>query len=259
MFKKPSTDFRTWNIEEETRDGGRDAQGLPYYIWRESADNRLSLSRPRYCCVSEMDGELHFVFFDPSKDIRPSWAPLVFMAVAGAVCLAGLWEAHFGELPPPRPYHMDMSPPPFLKFLGISWMALSLGGIAFAIWYVVGTLGRWLRGRFAGDGRITQVPWRSLQAFNVMNAADTAAGELEKIPRSSYGLGAVFDDGSQVALTANPWNFESIAKRHGEMTTMFITTRAEVMRRWAEARAAADAGKRGHQPPASNQGVPDQL
>lgn len=259
MFRKPSTDFRTFDMEEEARDGGRDAQGLPYYIWRESADNRLGLSRPRYCCVSEINEQLVFEFFDPSKDVRPSWAPFVFMAVAGAVCLAGLWEAHFGELPPPRPYHMDTSPPPFLKFLGTSFFAASLGGMVSGAWYVVGTLGRWLRGRFAGDGRITRVPWRTLQAFNVMNAADTAAGELEKIPRSSYGLGAVFDDGSQVALTANPWNFESIALRHGEMTAMFITTRAEVMRGWAAVRAAAEAGKPGQHPAASKKGVPDKL
>jgi hypothetical protein len=259
MFRKPSSDFRTWNMEEETRDGGRDAQGLPYYVWREGADNRLSLSRPRYCCVSEINGELYFEFFDPSKDVRPSWAPFVFMAVIAAVCLARLWDATYGPVPPPRPYHLDESPPPFLNFLGTCFLALSLGGIVSGAWYVVGTLARWLRGRFAGDGRITQVPWRSLQGFNVMNAADTSAGELEKIPRSSYGLGAVFDDGTHVALTANPWNYESIARRHGEMTSMFITTRADVMRRWAEARAAADAGKRGHLPATADQGVPNQL
>ena len=259
MLGKPSADFRTWNMEEETRDGGRDGQGLPYYIWRESADNRLSLSRPRYCCVSEINGELHFEFFDPSKDVRPSWAPYVFIAVAGAVCAVGLWDAHYGPIPPPRPYHLDTSPPPFLVFIGTCFYAASLGGIVSGVWYVVGTLTRWLRGRFAGDGRLTQVPWRSLQGFNVMNAADTTAGELEKMPRSSYGLGAVFDNGMHVALTANPWNYESIALRHGEMTAMFITTRAEVMRRWALARAAIKANEGGQPPPASDQGVPHSL
>ncbi len=259
MLKKASADFRTWNMEEETRTGGRDPQGLPYYVWRESADNRLSLSRPRYCCVSEIGGELYFVFFDPSKDVRPSLAPYVFMAVVGAVAAAGLWNATYGPVPPPRPYHLDTSDPPFLVFLGTCFLALSLGGIVSGAWYVLGTLARWLRGRFAGDGRITQLPWNSLLGFNVMNAADTAAGELEKLPRSSYGLGAAFDDGTHVALTANPWNYDSIATRHSEMTTLFITTRGDVMRRWAQACAAAEAEKRGHQPPTSNQGVPDQL
>lgn len=246
-------------MEEETRDGGRDTRGLPYYVWRESADNRLSLSRPRYCCVSEIEGELYFVFFDPSKDVRASLAPFVFMAVAGAVAFAGLWDAWYGPIPPPRQYHLDTSTPPFLNFLSWSFLALSLGGMISVVWYVVGTLARWLRGRFAGDGRITQVPWRSLQGFQVMNAADTAAGEQEKIPRSSYGLGAVFDDGTHVALTANPWNYESIAVRHREMTAFFITTRGEVMRKWAEALATAEAAKGGHLPVGVDQGVPHQL
>lgn len=255
MFGKASSDFRTWNMEEETRDGGRDERGLPYYIWRESADNRLYLSRPRYCCVSEIEGQLYFEFFDPSKDVRGSWAPYVFMAVAAAVCAAGLWDATYGPLPPPRPYHLDESPPPFLSFLGTSFLAASLGGIVSATWYVVGTLARWLRGRFPGDGRLTQVPWQSLQAFQVMNAADTAAGELEKIPRSSYGLGAVFDDGTHVALTANPWNYESIALRHREMTALFITTRGDAMRRWSGAAGGERQGGTG----GSNGGVPQQL
>lgn len=263
MRRKDATDFRTWDLPEETRDGGRDAQGLPYYVWRESADNRLCLSRPRYCCVSEIDGELVFEFFDPSKDVRPSWAPFVFMAVAAAVCAAKLWEATYGPLPPPRPYHLDESPPPFLSFIGTCFLAGSLGGIVAGPWYIVGTLSRWIFGRFAGDGRLTRVPWRSLQGFHVMNAADTAAGELEKIPRSSYGLGAVFDTvtdaGMHVALTANPWNYESIARRHSEMTAMFITTRGEVMRRWAEARGAAEAGKHGTKSAAASDGVPHQL
>lgn len=258
MVKGKAKDFRDWNMAEETRDGGYDEQGLPYYVWRESADNRLSLSRPRYCCVVELNGELTFQFFDPSKDVRPSFAPFVFMAVGAAVILAALWEATYGPLPPPRPYHMDTSDPPFLVFIGTIFLASSLGSIVAVCWYVIGTLARWLRGRFPGDGRLTEVPWSSLLAFNVMNAADTAAGNLEKVPHASYGLGAAFDSGFQVALTANPWNYESIATRHAEMTTMFITNRREIMRRWNAARASGP-GDGGAPPTSGALGVPSSL
>lgn len=236
-------------MAEESRDGGYDDQGFPYYIWRESADNRLSLSRPRYCCVAELNGELTFQFFDPSKDLRPSLALFGIMAVGAVVVAAKLWEATYGPLPPPRPYHLDESNPPFLNFIGTIFLASSMGGIVAVCWYVVGTLARWLRGRFPGDGRLTVVPWSSLLAFNVMNAADTAAGNLEKVPHASYGLGAAFDNGFQVALTANPWNYELIATRHAEMTAMFIANRAHIMRRWKAAPVAgagngAVAGRR---------------
>ena len=45
---KPSKEFRDWDIEPETSVGGVDATGHLLYDWREAADSRLMLSRPRY-------------------------------------------------------------------------------------------------------------------------------------------------------------------------------------------------------------------
>lgn len=252
-------DFRTWNMEVETIASGHDAHGLPYFIWRESADNRLGLSRPRYCCVSVIDNELQFTFSDPSGNVRPTGALTAFKLVAGLVVLAFVLLAWFEPRPAPAPYHADMSAPPFLILVAMCFYSMTLGGVAAGIWYVAATLLRWLRDGFESDGRITQLPWRSLQSFVMMNAIDTPAGAQDKLPPSSYGLGAAFDDGRNLVLTANAWNYASMTTRHRMMTAMFITARADHLRRWNKALAEAEAEKRGGAPATDGDGVPAKL
>ncbi|MBX9683004.1 MAG: hypothetical protein K2X41_04370 [Hyphomicrobium sp.] len=45
---KPSKEFRDWDIGPATCVGGVDATGNRLYDWREAADRRLMLARPRY-------------------------------------------------------------------------------------------------------------------------------------------------------------------------------------------------------------------
>ena len=59
MASNQSDDFRDWDIEVEDSASGRDHEwGFPFYLWRESADNRLYLGRPRYCRITPINGEL---------------------------------------------------------------------------------------------------------------------------------------------------------------------------------------------------------
>lgn len=244
MTAAQTGDFRDWLLEVETSASGHDANGLPYFVWRESADNRLGLGRPRYCCVSVIDNELSFTFFDPSGDWRPTYAGEAFK-VGAALVVAALSVLWWLEPRDPAPYHANMSAPPFAILVAMFLYSMFLGGLAMTIAYVVMTFVYWLRDGFKGDGRITHVPWRSLQSFVMMNAADTPAGAQEKLPRSSYGLGAAFDDGGQLVLTANAWNHQTMASYHRQLTALFITGRAEHLRRWAKTLADAQAGKDG--------------
>jgi len=256
MSAGSNSDFRDWAMEVETSASGVDARGLPYIIWRESADNRLGLGRPRYCCITVVEDELHFAFFNPSGAMRPSRAGAAFSWVAVLVALAILALA-IAEPRSHRPYHMDMSTPPFVVLVMMFLYATMLGGIAAVLCNVVETYWRWLRDGFKGDGSLTLLPWRTLQGFVMMNAVDTPAGEREKMPPHSYGLGAAFDDGAQLVLTANAWNHRSMAERHRIMTRLFITARAEHQRRWRE--AVTDGDTRGAMPLAQDDGVPAEL
>lgn len=47
---KPSNEFRDWDIEPETSAGSVDANDHPSYVWRGSADCRLTLAWTR-CSV----------------------------------------------------------------------------------------------------------------------------------------------------------------------------------------------------------------
>ncbi|MFX8712032.1 hypothetical protein ABTM46_18990, partial [Acinetobacter baumannii] len=86
--------------------GGIDANGFPFYLWRESADNRLTLGRPRYCCLTPVDGELYFTFFNPSANVR-QWE--IVIALVGMIAIVLLVNFGLAERPIPRPYHLDES------------------------------------------------------------------------------------------------------------------------------------------------------
>ena len=112
MASNNSADFRDLDIEVETSTGGRDHQwGFPYYLWRESADNRLYLGRPRYCCITPIEGELYFSFFDPTKDVKPTGANKAFLVTTGVfaalMIVMSLWELATRD---PLPYSMDRRP-----------------------------------------------------------------------------------------------------------------------------------------------------
>ena len=87
MAAARSSDFRDWDIEPETSVAGTDANGFPFYVWRESADNRLTFARPRYCCITPHDGELYFTFFNPSENIKRAGGLATFMVVSGLASL----------------------------------------------------------------------------------------------------------------------------------------------------------------------------
>ena len=86
MASNKSEDFRDWDLEVEAHASGLDHEWhYPFYLWRESADNRLHLGRPRYCCITPIGDELQFSFFDPTKDVKPTGAMKAGLIVAGIV------------------------------------------------------------------------------------------------------------------------------------------------------------------------------
>lgn len=158
MATNSSNDFRDWDIDVETRYSGYDELGFPFYLWRESADNRLTLSRPRYCCVMPIKDVLYFVFFDPSKDIKSTGATNALCAVAGLVTIAMLTLGWFERQNARGPYVSDMSTPPFLILVSTFFYALFLSCVVGGIWYACVTVYRWINGRFKNDGRVVMMP-----------------------------------------------------------------------------------------------------
>ena len=92
MGTQRSEDFRDWDIEVGINYSGFDQLGFPFCIWREKADSRLSLSRPRYCCVTLKDAKLYFNFFNPSEDVRSTGTTAVFGIAAGLMAIATVWD-----------------------------------------------------------------------------------------------------------------------------------------------------------------------
>jgi hypothetical protein len=234
MATNSSNDFRDWDIDVETRYSGYDELGFPFYLWRESADNRLTLSRPRYCCVMPVKDVLCFVFFDPSKDIKSTGAMNALYAVAGLVTIAMLTLGWFERQNARGPYASDMSAPPFLILVSTVFYALFLGSLVGGIWYAGVTVYRWINGRFNSDGRIVMMPLGSLDGFQVLNAGEAGAIVNGEPAKTGHGLAAVFDDGTQIILTGNAWNYRSIADQHRDMTIAFCKMREEYVKPWSE-------------------------
>ena len=254
---KASSDFRDWDVAPETSVGGIDANGFPFYVWRESADNRLTLARPRYCCITPKDGELYFTFFNPSEDTKASGGFLVFAVVGALVGIAMLGTAWFNP-PLPRPYHLDESPPPFLILLGALFAGSVFGGLAGGVLHIVVTIARWIFGRFPGEGRLTMMRLRDLSNFNTANAGEVGAkinGEEAKV---GHGLTAVFEDNSMIILTGNAWNYRSIVGKHRDLNSAFRAPRDEILAEWAARQKKAQT-KPVTETPSAAQGVPDSL
>ncbi|RTL70305.1 MAG: hypothetical protein EKK41_12735 [Hyphomicrobiales bacterium] len=239
-------DFRTWTIETETSLKKTTPDGYPLFMWRESADDRLGLSRPRYCCVVREGDELVFHFFDP-VGARKSTGTLAAACLAGGA--AALWTlAEYFVLghtttAATRPFPT----PPALIFLNAGLRAAIIGGLIASAWYVVSTLVRWGRNRFENDGALYKWPWRDLHNFRALSAADAGAMVNGEPAKSGEGLAAILTDGTQVVLTANAWTHTTIASYHTTMSKMFVIEREAMMLKFAaqlkaEQRARSSGG-----------------
>ena len=257
MVTKSSDDFRDWDIEPETSVGGVDANGFPFYVWRESADSRLTLARPRYCCIVPRDGELYFTFFNPSEDTRSSGGFLVFATVGVLVAISMIVRAWLYPAPP-RPYHLDESAPPFLFLLSMIFAGSLFGGLAGGAWHVVVTLTRWIFGRFPGEGRLHTMPLRDLANFNTAQAGEVGAKINGEDAKTGHGLTAVFDDNSMIILTGNAWNYRSIVGKHRDLNRAFRAPRDEILAKWAAQQKKAQS-KPVTETPSAPQGIPDSL
>lgn len=217
-------DFRTWDMEPETSLSGSTAEGYPLYVWRESADNRLGLSRPRYCCVVRDGDELLFQFYNPVGAQRQSIAMAVGCIIGGAAALWTLVD-YFVLGHTNTAATAPFATPPVLIVLNAALKAGVLGGLAGGAWYVVATPLRWFRNRFASDGRLYSRPWHELDNFRTLSAADAGATINGEPARQGEGLAAVFIDGTQIVITANSWEHTSNVARHALLTRMFVIER----------------------------------
>jgi len=232
------SDFWNWNIEAQTSYSGIAPNGYPYYLWRESADNRLGLSRPRYCCITDREEGLFFTFFNPSENIRPTGGWAVFCGVAALVTIALLGSWWFDKTPR-LPYHLDMTPPPFVVLVGTVLAASMMGAIIGGAWYVFMTLLRWTRDRFEGDGHLYTMPLRSLANFNMVHASEIGAQINGEKAKTGHGLTAAFDDGAMIILTGNAWNYPSIVAKHSNLTNAFREPRDKYLVEWEAMRKKA--------------------
>ena len=255
MAGQSSADFRDWDIEAETSIEGRDAAGRPFYLYRESADDRLKLGRPRYCCITPINGVLNFSFFDPSANVRPTGAANA-AAVAAVLTALAIFVSEWMTERSPRPYHFDTSAPPFMVLVGAFLAGSFAAGLVGVPWYAAVTLVRWSTGRFKDDGHVTHLPLASLDGFQMLNAGDAGAFVDGKRATSGHGLSAVFDDGTQVILTGNAWDYRSITQQHRNMTLAFRGRRDEMLMAWAELQKPKAPIKDTDPSPSSSSGVP---
>lgn len=244
--------IRALDLDVETSRSGVDDHGFPFFVWRESADNRLGFSRPRYCRAVEGDDDLLFQFFDPSQNVRSTGSNMVTLVAGGGIFVWAFGSALVGPVG-------DSFATVVAGLLFAGMAALALGGA----WYAAVTMGRWAKDRFEGDGRLYVVPWRDLVGFQVVSADATGADRTNRTAPGGEGLFADF--GGRVPslpLTANFWNHESIAEKHRLLTAAFVDGRGALLGAWHEQRKRrerqqADAGA--SSPAARNQEVPAKL
>ena len=236
MSKAPRSgrEFETWDLDVEASREGKDGFGFPYYVWRESADNRVGLSRPRYCCITPVNDQLYFTFFNPSEDIKPTGAGKAAIAVG---VLMGVWfvismiAARFERATGPG----DHGVPPGMALIAFVGTALFLGMAVFWVWNTVETVLRWRKNRFEGDGRISMVPWEHLVAFSRVTPEENGAPRGENGPKTGHELQATFGvAASPMELTNNRWNARSITDMHRELTLLFVVNRDPVLSEWVK-------------------------
>ena len=269
MVTERSEDFRDWDIEVGRAYSSRDQIGLPFYIWREAADSRLTLGRPRYCCVTVgekthnglEDHTLFFSVFNPSKNTKPTGAFKVFGAVAALVVIAMLVANCMGPTDP-RPYVSNMSPPIGLVLIAAFLYSNILRALISGLWYAAVTVYRWHNGRFKDEGLLEHVPLDRLEGFQVISAGDAGVTVNGQRASAGHALAAVFARRPQIILTRSAFDYESIADKHRVMTDLFCTQRAEYGATWAErfkkaaAKQAGDQGVPGPNQTGSEPGKP---
>ena len=214
-------DFWAWDLALESSQGGIAATGYPFYVWRESADNRLGLSRPRYCVIADDGRELNFMFFNPSADRHPTWAVLVGGLVAIIIAIgttAGSWFGGRSALP--------------LSYFETITLASLIGLIAGGAWHIGLILLRWNYGRFELDRHFTVKPLRLLSGFDMVHAGEIGAMVDGERAKTGNGLTATFDDGSMIILTSNAWNYRSVVEHHQELTNAFRVPRDDYVTKW---------------------------
>lgn len=219
-------------MEVEVTRGGLDSAGLPYFVWRESGDNRFGLSRPRYCCITPKGEDLHLTFFNPSEDVKPTGANSAFIGVCilmGVLFIVEMIAERFRGVPGPREY----PPGPLFSLIAFFGTAMILGGLVYYVWDGIATVWRWRTSRFAGDGRITSVPWRQLVAFRVVTPEENGVQRGPDEKKVGEDLQATFGMAAAPwALTANKWNNRSVVNIHRELTVLFIGHRDECLANW---------------------------
>lgn len=250
----PRTDFWAWDLAPETSHSGVAASGYPFHVWRESTDNRLGVSRSRFCCVVDDGRELQFMFFDPSQDRQPTWSAAVGSLLAIVYVMLVLTLAWSNSRS--------------LSWLGLSgtiFTAALVGTLFGVLWHLGLIVKRWYFGRFAKDGRFSTKPLRLLSGFDTVDAAQVRSESDGDAIRGGYGLTAVFDDGTMLVLTRNAWDYPSIVAKHQALTQAFREPRDEFIAKCELARL-----KSGDQPVTSapaatgssatgSRGVPDAL
>lgn len=225
------TDFWNWDMDAETSASGVAANGYPFFIWRESADDRLGLSRPRYCCILKEQGELNLAFFNPSDPVLPTGGWIVGGAVGALVALAmitGFWVSP----PPPAAYVSNTNPPAFLRFLSVVFASGLACAASGSLWYACVTLVRWYWNRFAHDGGLRVRPLRTLAGFNLVDAGAVGAQVNGEKAKTGHGLTAVFEDGSMWILTANAWEYPTAVAYHSILTNAFREPRDRYLIEW---------------------------
>lgn len=261
-------DMRAWRepfwdreIEPESSIGGVDEHGYPFFMWRESADNRLGVGRARYCCIRKTNGTLQFAFCDPWGAARSNhaWEAYVFSVAVGSLGLF-VWFTYF-----------DHS-----EWLGAGLVAVItsvlVGSVVPLLVYVTVMLLRWWGDRYAGDSKVYEMPWDELTGFSKLPAALTGATQFGDPAKTGEGLAAIFSDGTEIILTRNPWKRDSIIEFHKLLTQRFAGPEAARMRReFSDQQRKADlmealrqAAQPAHAPassgvPTSKPGVPDTL
>jgi hypothetical protein len=233
-----ANDLRVIDLDVETSRYGKDDAGHPVYVWRESADNRYGLSRPLYCCITASDKELYFTFYNPSGNVQLTSAWKAAATAAGAIMIifvVTMITDRFRDAP--MPYSTE--PPPGMALIASVGTAIILGVIVFYIWDSIATVLRWRRDRFAGDGGITIVPWSLLEAFQVVTPEEAGVKrDPEKRSGGGHGLLATFgNEHPAIPLTANIWDYQSIADKHRDLTTLFIDSRETSFARWKKRNA----------------------
>ena len=250
-------DFWAWDLAPESSRSGIAATGYPFYVWRESADSRLGLSRPRYCVLADNGRELSFMFFDPSAYRQPTWGVVVggLVAVFVTIIMApGTWLSG-GSFS-------------FLSLFETSILAGFVGVLAGVTWHLGLRVLRWNYGRFERDGSFSVKPLRLLSGFNQVHAGEVGAKINGEEAKTGHGLTATFDDGSMIILTGNAWNYRSIVEHHSELTNAFRVPRDDFVTQWEAKQKKAVAELSEPVAPVANSspdvpvvvaGVPEQL